>query len=53
MDASIDKRIELFRKVVAETLKEINGAVVEDASDLEKLIGAVSVFIIICSAHVH
>jgi hypothetical protein len=33
-----DKR-KLFRKVVAEVLKEINGAVVDDVSDLDTLVG--------------
>jgi len=38
-DERIAKRVELFRKAVADALKEIDGAVVEDASDLVKLIG--------------
>jgi hypothetical protein len=33
-----DKRVELFRRAVAEALKEIDGAVVEGVSDLERLI---------------
>jgi hypothetical protein len=37
-DGRIAKRVELFRKAVAEALKEIDGAVVENVSDLEKLI---------------
>jgi hypothetical protein len=35
----IAKRVELFRKAVAEALKRVGGVVVEDVSDLEKLIG--------------
>jgi hypothetical protein len=38
-DGRIAKRVELFRKAVAEALKEIDGAVVENVSDLEELIG--------------
>jgi len=34
----MDKRIEMFRKVVAETLKEIDGAAIEDFAELEELI---------------
>jgi hypothetical protein len=34
------KRVELFRKAVAEVLKEIDGVVVEDVSDLDNLIGS-------------
>jgi hypothetical protein len=33
-----DKRIELFRRAVVAALKEIDGAVIEDVSDLERLI---------------
>jgi hypothetical protein len=37
-DERIAKRVELFRKAVAKALKRVNGVVVEQISDLEKLI---------------